>query len=224
MAGEEVAQQQTTQEFRPLDEAGKNWNDRRRSEPLWYIVRAEEGKDSEICLALVKLNYECERFVRKVKFTRRVMVQGVERIDTLCRKIPLFGPHVFVKEIMTPTFRSAVDGMPGVEGFLCYAGSEDPASVPEELIEFYRRGDSPICARQDPGVASTDIVRVIIGPASGIIGVTTSVMKGGIKIDSRDRRWPGVLFAKFGDFEVVERGKGAAVAAAAGKQRRNAHA
>jgi transcription antitermination factor NusG len=219
MVGEEAVKDQSAAVMKPLNEAGKTWAERRRSEAQWYVVEAKEGKDFDVCLKLVSAGFECWRPVEKVVVTRRVMVEGVMKPMKTEKKIAIFGRYVFLHHVMSPFLRSAVVDTPGVAGFVCMAGTEEPASVPNELVEFYRKGLKS-SGEDEARFAPTDKVRIAVGPATGVIGVVKSVSNMAARLESRDGVWNGPLVVPLDHLELVEKGVGRA----ASTKKRNAPA
>ncbi|MBM3655127.1 MAG: hypothetical protein FJX06_20425, partial [Alphaproteobacteria bacterium] len=157
-----------------LAEAGRRWREARASEARWYIVEAVEGKDFEVCLQIAATGWDCWRPVIEVRATRRCKAHGVEQTASVVRKQSVFGRYVFLHECLTASMRVLIEQSPKVKGFLCFAGSEAPATVPDDVIAFYRKAlegkrSGDLAARFD--IELTDRVRISRGPANGRIGV-----------------------------------------------------
>ncbi|CCJ07084.1 transcription termination/antitermination protein NusG [Methylocystis sp. SC2] len=191
----------------PLAEAGKNWRERRRTEAQWYIVEAVEGKDFRVYGELAAMGYECFRPVDRVIITRRVMVGGVLKPQKTERKIPRFGRYVFLHHVMSASVRSAIHDLPEVKRFVCLAGTEEPASIPDALIEFYRKGFEGEAKEIDREFSPTDKVRIAIGPATGVIGVVKGISGLAARFEPRDKAC-GPLVVPLAHLELVEKGVG----------------
>lgn len=202
MAGEKTA----------ANEHRKTWDERRRTEAQWYIVEAVEGKDFRVYGELAAMGYECWRPVDTVIVTRRVMVGGVLKPHKLERKIPRFGRYVFLHHIMSASVRSAIHDLPEVRRFVCMAGTEEPASIPDALIDFYRKGFEGEAKEVDGQFSPTDKVRIAIGPATGVIGVVKAISSLSARLESRDGQWSGPLLVPLAHLELVEKGVGRAAA------------
>jgi transcription antitermination factor NusG len=210
MAGEETAQDRR-----------KTWDERRRTEAQWYVVEAFEGKDFEVCRQLAASGFYCWRPVVTVTETRRVIVGGVEKRKPIVRKKAVFGRYVFLHEIMTMSIRTSIEQSPEVKGFVCLAGSEEPASIPEKLINYYQNGERAHVEAVDDRFAPTDKVRIAVGPATGVIGVVKSVSNMAARIESRNGVWAGPLVVPLEHLELVEKGAGRV---ASSRKRKTAHA
>lgn len=189
-------------------ERRKTWDERRRTEAQWYIVEAIEGKDFRVYGELAAMGYDCWRPVDTVIIKRRVMVGGVMKPQKVERKIPRFGRYVFLRHIMSAAVRSAIHDLPEVKRFVCLAGTEEPASIPDALIDFYRNGFEGESKEIDCEFSPTDKVRIAIGPATGVIGVVKSISSLAARLKSRDKQWIGPLIVPLAHLELVERGVG----------------
>ncbi len=219
MTGEAGALERAERGVVSLAEAGRRWREARANELQWYIVEAVEGEDFEVCCKFAAAGWEAYRPVIEVRSTRRYKAQGVEKSESVVKKRPVFGRYVFLKQVMTPDLRVSIEQSPDVKRFLCLAGCEELATVPENVIAYYRKALEGKCSGNLAAsfdIEMTDRVRIIRGPATGEIGV----VKGFTGMCARvDAGGIGVYVAPLCDLELVE--NGVARAANAKKQKKS---
>lgn len=150
-------------------------------ERRWYVVEAREGKDFDVCLRLSAAGFDVWRPVDRVRLTERRNVAGSERIIRREVKRPRFGRYLFLR--MEASFGRvfAISTAPGVVGFLCYAGGETPAPMPEGLVEFYRN-HAPERAEEHVEIRVGATVRVVMGPFAGACATVESIDRRGMLI------------------------------------------
>jgi len=107
----------------------------------WYVIETVDRRDEDATLRLCAAGFEAWRPVDVVRSPRRPVgrraaaTRGEPRIE---RKISRFGRFVFLRVDLNACVRSAVLSVASVRRFLCFAGTDDPASVPDDLIAYYR--------------------------------------------------------------------------------------
>lgn len=146
------------------------WGDAR-----WYVIECYPGKDFDVCRRLAHTGYELWRPMKKVSTTLR---EGATRARR-CRSVPRFGRYVFLHEELSPSRRFAISTENGVRGFLKRAGSDEPAIVPDEWMDFLRYGKA-IIDRRKIAFAHGMRVRVNAGPLLGREGVVKAIDDDGV--------------------------------------------
>lgn len=218
MAGEAGALERAARGVVSLAEAGRRWREARASEAQWYIVEAVEGKDFEVCRQIAAAGWDCWRPVIEVRGTRRYKAHGVEQTKPVVRKRSVFGRYVFLHECLTASMRVSIEQSPEVKRFLCFAGSEAPATVPDDVIAFYRKSLEGKCSGDLAAsfdIEMTDRVRISRGPATGRIGVVKAFTALCARVDCGGC---GMFIVPLCDLELVE--KAVARAANAKKQKK----
>ncbi|WP_330082465.1 transcription termination/antitermination protein NusG [Methylocystis iwaonis] len=175
--------------------------------PRWYALECCEGKDKEVYARLAALGFEVWRptvVVRSMRRWRGKRTATGERIKVYA---PVFGRYLFVHVEMGDSVRYAVLEQPGVHSWLCWAGSDEPATIADELIEHYRRfNHKPVEVAIVFAVGDT--VRALHGPLVGHEGEVTRVDSRGVvcaELTIFGRPTP-VIFP-VGHVELVEHGR-----------------
>jgi transcription antitermination factor NusG len=145
----------------------------------WHVIECYEGKDKEAYGRLAALGFNVWRPTIVVRSTRRWVGKPALNGARITVYAPLFGRYLFLRVEMSDSVRSAVKEQRGVRSWLCYAGSNDPAVVPNELIEHYRQFPHE---RVDMKVAMAigDTVRALHGPFAGHEGKISRVDLRGV--------------------------------------------
>jgi transcriptional antiterminator RfaH len=177
------------------------------SAPCWHVVECYDGKDKEVYGRLAALGFEVWRptvVVRTMRRWRGKPTATGERIKVFA---PVFGRYLFIRVAMSDSVRSAVKEQPGVHSWLCFAGSDDPATMPDALIEHYRQlTHKPLEVAIVFAVG--DKVRALHGPFAGFEGETIRVDSRGVvcaELTIFGRPTP-VIFP-VGHVELVEHGR-----------------
>lgn len=145
------------------------WEDAR-----WYVIECYPGKDFDVCRRLAHTGYELWRPMKKASTTLR---EGGAR-NRHYRSVPRFGRYVFLHESLSPSRRFAISTEIGVRGFLKRAGSDEPAIVPDEWMDFLRYGKA-IVDRRGVAFVVGMAVRINAGPLVGREGVVNAIDDGG---------------------------------------------
>lgn len=173
----------------------------------WHVIECYDGKDKDVYGRLAALGYEVWRPVVVVRSWRRWKGKRLAERDRIKSYAPVFGRYLFVHVEMNDSVRSAIKEQSGVHSWLCWAGSNDPASIPDELIEHYRMFEhKPV--EVAIVFAAGDTVRALHGPFGGFEGKVTRVDSRGVvcaEFDIFGRPTP-VIFP-VGHVELVEQGR-----------------
>jgi transcription antitermination factor NusG len=150
-----------------------------KPESAWYVVEAFDGKDKEAYGRLAALGFTVWRPVVKVRTSVRWSGKPLEAKRQRVRFVPLFGRYLFVRVVMSDSVFGAVKEQPGVNSWLCFAGSDEPAKVADALIEHYRHLDlKPV--EKPPDFGKGDIVRALSGPFAGLHGRVDRIDSRGV--------------------------------------------
>lgn len=158
----------------------------------WYVIECFDGKDAFVRLTLAAAGFNVWRPVREVRVTMRREGKKLAKRKTEKRYVARFGRYLFVQVDMNDSVRAAIREARGVYGWLCYAGTNEPARVPDALIEFYRSN----VAKQieyESALRIGDIGQINAGPFAQHRGIITDVDKRGggvIEIDIFGRPTP----------------------------------
>ncbi|WP_018265537.1 transcription termination/antitermination protein NusG [Methylosinus sp. LW4] len=195
-------------------QAGETAKERR-----WYVLEAREGKDFDVCLRLAAAGFQVWRPIDKSRVSIRRSVGGVDRITRREVKVARFGRYLFVRMECDWSCIFAISTMPGVTGFICYAGGNEPAPVPDALVEFYRN-HAPEHGKPRPKINIGAVVRICAGPFALFTGEVESVDKGGrlvIGVEIFGRLTPVLM--ESGNVELLEPGAAAPPKKTADKDR-----
>lgn len=177
----------------------------------WYVVEAYEGRDEEVALRLCAAGF---KMWRPVDVSRSHVRETLPRSGRHVRRVTKrarFGRYVFLRtdldgEQGACTIR-AVRDMRGVFGIL--SSGDHPASVPDEVIAFYRafdpgRPSEAEIARYGAG----DKVRILAGPFDGHVAIIEAVDKsGGLRVLLDIFGRPTPMPIEVGHVELVEQGR-----------------
>jgi len=172
----------------------------------WYVIECVEGKSREVYGRLAAMGFAVWRPVHKMRLSARWRGRPLGTIARRPRYMPIFGRYLFINIEMSDSVFGSVIEQPGVYAWLCWAGSDDPAVVPPELIEHYRAIKLHL-AKSQPAFAIGDMVRALDGPFAGFEGRVVRVDAGRtlcIEIVIFGRQTP-VIFP-VGHVELVELG------------------
>ncbi|WP_424363589.1 transcription termination/antitermination protein NusG [Methylocystis parvus] len=172
----------------------------------WHVIECIEGKDKEAYGRLAALGFEVWRPTLKKRESTRWQGKPLEKRQRKPCYVPIFGRYLFIQVDMSDAIFGAVLEQPGVYSWLCYAGSDDPATVPDEWIAHYKQF-KPECVDVMPTLAAGDKVGITQGPFAGLQGVVNRVDKRGVvcvQLDIFGRPTPLIL--PVGHVELVEQG------------------
>jgi transcription antitermination factor NusG len=173
----------------------------------WYVVEAFEGKDFDVALRLAAAGFNVWRPVDEIRSGARWSGKKIGGNRRLIRKVARFGRYLFVELEMTDAVRWAIRTAPSVFGFICFAGTNEPAIVPRELIDFYR-DNMPARGASGKDIHKTDRVRIKDGPFAFCEGVVDDVDKRGIlRVTISIFGGPTPLIIEVGHVELVEQGR-----------------
>jgi transcriptional antiterminator NusG len=173
----------------------------------WHVIECFEGKDREVYGRLAALGYEVWRPVLKVRSAARWNGKPLEVNKRKPRYVPIFGRYLFIRIKMTDSVYGAIKEQPGIDAWLCLAGSDEPAIVPDELIAHYRqfkpeRVDSTIVYKRG------DIVKALQGPFATLQGLVRRVdTKGVVCVEMSIFGRPTPIIFPVGHVELVEHGR-----------------
>jgi transcription antitermination factor NusG len=160
----------------------------------WFVIETFPGKDELFdqrahVIGLVSFRpVEVIRVRRNGASCRDIdpatgMQRGEKRRE---RVVPLFGRYVFLNLEMTEETRRAVlrlsvNDVPLARRWLCYAGTDEPAQVPTDIIEML---DAPISREQAEAGAAFSYrtgqrVVIVMGSFTGIEGAVKEFDKRG---------------------------------------------
>lgn len=180
--------------------------DGEKARMAWYVVEAFEGKDENAYLRLVAGGFRAWRPVDVIRSSKRRGVK--DRIVRAEAKVPRFGRFIFVDVEMTDAVHSAILQTRNVMRFLCLAGSNEPSTIPAELIEFYKT-HRPQKSDKAQAIKPKDVVRINAGPFSGFDAKVVEVVdkRGTLKIEANLFGRPTPLIIEVGHVEHVELGQ-----------------
>jgi transcriptional antiterminator NusG len=173
----------------------------------WHVIECFEGKDREVYGRLAALGFEVWRPVLKVRSAARWDGKPLEANKRKSRYVPIFGRYLFIRIEMTDSVFGAIKEQPGVDAWLCFAGSNEPAIVPDELIAHYRQ------LKIERVVATTiykngDSVRALQGPFTNLQGIVKRVdTKGVVCVEIGIFGRPTPIIFPVGHVELVEHGR-----------------
>jgi transcription antitermination factor NusG len=152
-----------------------------QNEKRWYVVEAFHGEDELAYLRLAAVFVNTDLTVwRPVDVERcpdrRARSSGKPRRD---RRRPRFGRFIFLRANLSDSLYHAVKNATHVRGFLTYAGSFEPASLPDKLVEFYRQ-EIPRRMKLPDGLAIGATVRINDGPFIGLRGPVEALVDTGV--------------------------------------------
>lgn len=174
--------------------------------PSWYVVEAYPGEDEQATLRLaatvLSLPVTVWRPVDVVRpSTRREKPKPSQRAPQAVlkqrrdRRVARFGRFLFVRAVMTDSLLAAINHTTHVRRVLTYAGTFDPAPVPDAMIALYRE-KVPRRSEMPPGLAKGATVKITAGPFAGQSAKVLSVDEGGaveVAIDLLGRLTPTVF-------------------------------
>jgi transcription antitermination factor NusG len=171
----------------------------------WHVIECFDGKDRDAYGRLAALGYEAWRPVIEVRPSQRV--PGTDKITRTAKLVPLFGRYLFVRVVMSDSVYGAIREVAGVRSWVCMAGSDDPATVPDELISFYRHY-RPQAVHGAGVYALRDRVRIMGGPFVNHEGVVVRVDSDkGVVVEIDIFGRPTPLPLPVGLVELVEQGR-----------------
>jgi transcriptional antiterminator RfaH len=132
----------------------------------WYVVRTKPRRES----------YAQEQLIRRgvETFLPRILEPGRARPDPTIG--PLFPGYLFAHIDLAAQYNSVI-WAPGVSRFVAFG--EVPASIDGAAIEFLQaRGGAEGIVRVMPTFEDGDMVRVTLGPLSGLVGVVQGYITG----------------------------------------------
>jgi transcription antitermination factor NusG len=173
----------------------------------WYVVECFEGKDREVYGRLAALGFEVWRPVFKARLSSRWAGRPLEARKRTARYQALFGRYLFIRVEMSDSVYGAIKEQPGVDAWLCFAGSNEPATIPDELITHYRQ-----MKLDRPNVTITftkgDVVRALQGPFATFQGVVSRVdSRGVLCVEMSIFGRPTPIIFPVGHVELVEQGR-----------------
>jgi transcription antitermination factor NusG len=173
----------------------------------WYVVEAFEGKDFDVALRLAAAGFNVWRPVDEIRSGARWSGKRIASNRRMVRKVARFGRYLFVELEMTDAVRWAIRTAPNVFGFICFAGTNEPAILPRELIDFYR-DNLPARGAIGKDIHKADRVRIKDGPFAFCEGVVDDVDKRGIlRVTISIFGGPTPLIIEVGHVELVEHGQ-----------------
>ncbi|MGJ0505622.1 MAG: transcription termination/antitermination protein NusG [Methylocystis sp.] len=173
----------------------------------WHVIECFEGKDREVYGRLAALGFEVWRPVLKVRPSTRWSGKPLEAKRQKPRYVAIFGRYLFIHIEMTDSVYGAIKEQPGVEAWLCFAGSNEPATVPDALIEHYRQFKPE---RVDTATVykNGDIVRALQGPFATFHGVVDRIdSRGVLCVEMSIFGRPTPIIFPVGHVELVEQSR-----------------
>jgi transcriptional antiterminator NusG len=172
----------------------------------WYVVECFENREADVHLRLTAARFKTLRPVDVVESTVRGAKgqQATKRRRRRCI-ISRYGRYLFVQTEMNPYVFDAVKNISWVKGWICYAGSNEPAAIPDSLIELCR-APTPQPSDAQLAIRKGDKVRVKSGPFEHFEGIAVSAVdkRACVKVELAlfGRLMP--LIFKVGHVELVE--------------------
>jgi transcription antitermination factor NusG len=173
----------------------------------WHVIECFDGKDKEVYGRLAALGFEVWRPVLKIRSTSRWEGKPLGATQRRPRYVAIFGRYLFIRVEMSDSVYSAIKEQPGVDAWLCFAGSDEPATVPDALISHYRQ------MKLDRAEASTvfskgDVVRALTGPFATFQGVVSRLdSRGVLCVEMSIFGRPTPIIFPVGHVELVEQGR-----------------
>ena len=172
----------------------------------WHVIECFNGRDGDVYGRLAAMGFEVWRPVVAVRSSARWKGKALASPTRRTVYAPLFGRYLFLHVAMSDSVFGAVIEQPGVHSWLCWAGSDDPAAVPDELIAHYREiKDHPVSAIV---YSKGDRVRILAGPFVNHQAVVEGVdSRGGLVVLLDIFGRPTPLPTPVGLVELVEQGR-----------------
>lgn len=148
----------------------------------WYVIEAFEGRDEDVALRLCAAGFKAWRPIDEVRTSVRDRATRSRRPQRRVVKRARFGRYLFLRADLSDFVMAAVRGVRGVRDFVLAAGSESPAVVQDELIEFYRsfRPDRDRNKANAAIIKKADVVKILAGPFEGWEGRVEDIDKRGV--------------------------------------------
>lgn len=131
----------------------------------WFVLECMPGKDFDVTRKLAAAGYAVWRPLMRV--TSTVRESGARKRKPQWK--PRFGRYLFLEMAGSESMIWSISTTEGVHRFLARAGSDRPAIVPQEWMNFLR-GASPLPDRRGLIFAPGMSVRVSAGPFTGSVG------------------------------------------------------
>ncbi|CAN2533091.1 Transcription+antitermination+protein+RfaH [Methylocapsa aurea] len=131
----------------------------------WFVLECMPGKDFDVTRKLAAAGYAVWRPLMRV--TSTVRESGARKRKPQWK--PRFGRYLFLEMAGSESMIWSISTTEGVHRFLARAGSDRPAIVPREWMDFLR-GASPLPDRRGLIFAPGMRVRVSAGPFMGSVG------------------------------------------------------
>lgn len=142
----------------------------------WYVIECVQGKDKSVRDCLAAAGFSVWRPVREVEVTVRWNGRKLRGKKPSKRYVARFGSYLFIHLAMNDSVRASIRETKGVRGFLCGAGTGEPARVPDELIAYYRNTPAE---RVVVALHKGETGCINDGPFEGHCGVVTALDKHG---------------------------------------------
>jgi transcription antitermination factor NusG len=140
----------------------------------WYVVDAKAGRSVDVYLRLVAARFrafqpaELKRSTVRDGRKSRDCSKGERRIT----RLPLFYNYIFLQaeeqDVTLGYVVSAVKAIRADVDFLRFVGSEEPATVPDELIAYYRDIPKTRSGAREVDIPPKSVVRFKEGPFGGM--------------------------------------------------------
>lgn len=173
----------------------------------WHVVECYEGRDKDAFGRLAALGFEVWRPIIKVRIMARWKGTVVKGSARQWKIVPIFGNYLFANVYATDSVYNSVREQSGVRGWVCYAGSDEPAIVPDDVIECFK-SYRPQAQEIHCCFGVGDIVRIGEGPFVGYSAKVMRVDSGRVvcvEMDIFGRPTP--LIFPVGHVELVEHGR-----------------
>lgn len=150
----------------------------------WYVIEAFQGAHEDAYLKLAAAGFHVWRPIDVVRVNRNVArrSKGVDKsAPRRDRKVARFGRFLFLRAELNDYMREAVVSLSEVRRFLCFAGTTDPAPLPEDVITF-NRDNTPKYGPHARAYKRGQTVNIIAGPFAEQKGMIESVDDRGIVV------------------------------------------
>jgi transcription antitermination factor NusG len=139
----------------------------------WYCIEAYDGAEHDVYLRLANAQLNVWRPIDVVRPANR-RSNNKEATAVRPRRISRFGRYIFLNGIMTESLYHAVRNTTNVKRFVCFAGSDKPCIIPDDLILFYKKNPTSTEFKIKPFVIGEKVI-IEGGPLKNIMAVVKSV-------------------------------------------------
>lgn len=174
----------------------------------WYVLEAMgESKVSEAYLRLAVAGLKVWMPTVQRRDPRRGR-GGEPRRD---KPIPRFGRFLLVHVTLTDEIYHAIESTPCVRGFLRSSKVDRPSPVPDSQVDWLREWSESNPKKGEPEFIVSDLVKIVEGPFTGLIGPVKSIDNRGcliVEIELFSQPTPSLIPAQHVEMERPAKSRG----------------